>query len=352
MKKALGCLGVCLTLAACDSFKREVTDRIDDHEPSTWTSQGDCEALLAQRPPVTNPRIGTWNVRFFPDSQENQAITDENATDVPWLACAIVSLDVDVLAVQEFKMTPRSVQKQQELIGRLNELTGGDWRIELASCEPLEVQHPGFLYDASRVTGSRFREIPILNPDPVCSNAASPGFGAYFEMEGGPNFHFIAVHLMAGDVQDAMNGRADAVAHMPEAIEEAYALVPDQDVIIAGDFNTGGCADCVPPLSGVDEVGRLGDTMNSMGVPLLLIGASETCTFQSDDDPNSLLDHFVVAKSMAEVPPGSVAHVDGICKELQCGRLRNWLEGARDRLSDHCPVLLNLATQDDDGSAI
>ena len=60
-----------LTLAtSCDRIKRETTDRLDSHEPSTWTSQSDCESLLSVPTDRQHPRLGTWNVRYFPDSQE------------------------------------------------------------------------------------------------------------------------------------------------------------------------------------------------------------------------------------------------------------------------------------------
>ena len=198
---------------ACDRVERETADRLDSPDPTTWTSRSDCETLLASRTlGSTVPRIGTWNVRYFPDSQEQAQTDPAQATDVPWLACAIASLDVDVLAIQEFKSTAVASQKKQELIQRLNELTSGDWRVELSPCMPAEVQHPGFLYDASRVTATQFREIPVMNPDPVCSNLSSPGFGGYFSIQGGPDFHLISVHLTAGDAVDSIEKRDSSLS--------------------------------------------------------------------------------------------------------------------------------------------
>ncbi len=332
----------------CDRVERETLDRVDDHEPSTWTSRSDCETLLSEREKTARvPRIGTWNIRYFPDSQEQPQGDEDKTTDVPWVACAIASLEVDVLAVQEIKTTERALQKQQELIGHLNELTSGDWRIELASCKPAEVQHPGFIYDASRVTGSNFREIPLLNPNPVCDNVASPGFGGYFKMLGGPDFHLIAVHLTAGDAANSIEGRDYSLSTMPAVVDEATTMVADKDIFFTGDFNTSGCIDCSPPVSNKQEVAELAETAGGMATPLRLIGASESCSRHVDSSP-PLMDHFLVSQSATEVPAGSVAHVSGICEATSCGRLRNWLEEARDRLSDHCPVTLDLAAQDDD----
>jgi len=332
----------------CDRVERETLDRLDDHDPSTWTSRSDCETLLSERTQgATVPRIGTWNIRYFPDSQEGPQTDQDKTTDVPWVACAIASLDVDVLAVQEFKKTDLAIQKQAELVDRLNELTSGDWQIKLAPCNPAEVQHPGFVYDASRVTGTNFREIPILNPNPVCDNVASPGFGGYFKLTGGPDFHLIAVHLTAGDGLTSIEGRDYSLSVLQDVVDEAVSIVLDLDVFFIGDFNTSGCPDCNPSVSSAQEVSELGQTVAAMPTPLRLLGASESCSRHVDNDP-PLMDHFVVAQSTAEVSSANVAHVSGICEATACGRLRNWLEDARDRLSDHCPVTLDLAAQDDD----
>ena len=338
-----------LTLAiSCDRVKRETTDRFVSHEPSTWTSRSDCEALLSERTETRqNPRLATWNIRYFPDSQEQTQTDEAQATDVPWLACAIASLDVDVLAVQEFKTTDRAIAKANELVQRLNELTGGNWQLEIAPCEPAEVQHPGFLYDANRVTGTHFREIPALNPDPICTNNASPGFAGYFSVNGGPDFHFISVHLQAGDVASTMERRNQSLSALQTVVDETASIVADADVFFAGDFNTSGCNDCDQAVSSAEEVERLAQTVDSLQTPFQLVGASESCSRQIDENP-PLLDHFVVADSATEVPVDSVAHVSGICEEIHCDRLREWLEDARERLSDHCPVILDLVAADDD----
>jgi hypothetical protein len=50
--------------------------------------------------------VGTWNVRWFPRGcPSNQACPDQ-ATDIPWLACTIAWMNVDVLALQEILTTP------------------------------------------------------------------------------------------------------------------------------------------------------------------------------------------------------------------------------------------------------
>ena len=159
------------TAVGCDRVERETVDRVTPHDATAWTSRSDCEAQLASREAGARaPRIGTWNIRYFPDSSEGPQNDPDKATDVQWVACAIASLETDILVVQEFKNSEAGLAKQSELIERLNELTGGDWRFELDQCEPVDVQHPGFLFDQRRVTasvrgsGGRMTQIPPRGP--------------------------------------------------------------------------------------------------------------------------------------------------------------------------------------------
>lgn len=339
-------MGCSVAAVGCNRVERETTDRVTPHDDTVWTSRSDCEALFTSRGAESRaPRIGTWNIRYFPDVSEGPQSDPDEATDVQWLACAIASLETDILVVQEIKNSAAGLAKQAELIERLNELTGGDWRFELDQCEPVDVQHPGFLFDQRRVTGSEFREIPSLNPDPVCSNFVSPGFAGYFAIEGGPDFHLIAVHAQVGSSQPSFEKRAGIVAALEAATNDAVAINSDTDVIVAGDFNSVGCEECDPVISNEDEVAILEGTIADFEVPLALLPGSESCTRVGGE---GYVDHVLTTADMTEVPADSVAHVAGVCEETSCDREVNWLEDAHDRLSDHCPVLVDLAASDDD----
>lgn len=336
-------------LSGCSDVERQTVDRVRDYDASAFTSPDDCEAVVGD----TNasgerkPRIGSWNVRYFPDTEETPAEKPEDGTNVDWLSCAITSLGVDVLAVQEFKRTPRARDAQSELLDRLNQRTGGDWQLELSSCDPEEVQHPGFLYDASRVKGSQFREIPALNPLEVCSNDASPGFGGYFRIEGGPDFHMVAIHFPSGDGQAALDARAQAFAAMPEVVNDARSLLNDDDIVFTGDFNTSGCSECDPQLESSTEIEDMRASFDERENPLHALGADQVCS-REDGSNSHLLDHFVIADTMAEVPDDATTHVGGFCADGACDRLQRWHVDARDHLSDHCPILLDLSANDDD----
>jgi endonuclease/exonuclease/phosphatase family metal-dependent hydrolase len=334
------------TLSGCDLIEGKVADPVGPPPArSIWTSRADCEERLTDREPNERaPRIGTWNILYFPDAQEEPQGDEEKATDVAWLACAMASLDVDILVVQEVKQSAAARDKQRELIDRLNEWTDGDWRIELSTCEPHDVQHPGFLYDANRVTGSQFRDVPVLSPNGECSNDVSPGFAGYFSIETGPDFHLIAVHMEAYKTAYALASRRDSVAAMAQVATDARAIVADDDVIFAGDFNTTGCDECDPAVSSSDEVLALNREVRLLDVPCSLLPASLACSHPG----GSLLDHFVVAESMQELPPGAIAEVAGICSETECSHPHEHYQLAIERVSDHCPITLELAGADQD----
>ena len=336
-----------LALVGCDAVERETVDRVTPHDATAWSSREDCQDLVASRSTVSRPpRVATWNIRYFPDTEEEEVTDADEATDVPWVACAIASLDVDVLVVQEIKNSESGLEKQQELIQELNALTGGSWRIEVDQCMPAEVQHPGFIFDESRVHGDAFREISEMLPDPVCSNQVSPGFAGYFSIDGGPDFNLIAVHAAAGPSSGSFAKRAFTTDAIAAVTAEAISMSGDTDVIFAGDFNSVGCQDCDPVVSSDDEIAKIEQAAADVASPLRLLPATEKCTRFAEDSP--LIDHVLVSVDMSEVPQDAQAKVGGICEETSCGRQLNWLEDAYDRLSDHCPVVVELAAEDDD----
>ncbi len=345
----LAVVGLLYGLGGCSDIERQTVDRVRDYDPSAFTSPEDCEAAVSEvsQGEARAPRIGSWNVRYFPDTDESPPEDAADGTNVDWLSCAITSLGVDVLAVQEFKRTARAREAQSQLIDRLNQRTGGDWQIELSSCDPEDVQHPGFVYDASRVKGSQFREIPALNPLDECSNDASPGFAGYFEIEGGPDFHMVSIHFPSGDGKSALDSRSQALAAMPSVVSDARSLVDDDDIVFTGDFNTSGCSECDSPVESLSEIEDMRASFDQSNNPLLALPADQACS-REDGSSSHLLDHFVVADAMQEVPADASARVGGFCADGACDRLQLWQADARDHLSDHCPILLDLSASDDD----
>lgn len=140
-------------------------------------------------------RVGSWNIRTFPDGDK---------TDVPWLACAIALMDVPLLAVQEIKSNPPARKAALRLISLLNRHTGGDWKLDLEQCGDGNVPHVGILFDAARVTTKNVRAAYALRPtdERPCGVDLHPGLRASVAFRGGPRFEFVSVHLPSGPGKD------------------------------------------------------------------------------------------------------------------------------------------------------
>lgn len=317
------------------------------HDESPWSSPEACRAGLTARrarAPGT-ARIGTWNVRWFPDGAPGKRPLPDAATDLQWLACAIALLDVDVLAVQEFKTHPAAIAATAQLTAALDRHAGGRWRAAFDDCANVTGQHVGLLYDAARVSARGFTIYGGLNPHGVaCQDQLRPGFGAHFRFPGGLDLHVISVHLKSGGERRSLTLRQRSVTALSGAVSEARAVVADEDVVFAGDFNTMGCASCSPPVSAAEELEELRRRLDGPG--LRAVAPSVGCT-EYFRGRGALLDHFVVAGALAELPAGATAEVSGVCGAVACapGRSRSLAE---ERLSDHCPLVLSLVDRDRD----
>jgi endonuclease/exonuclease/phosphatase family metal-dependent hydrolase len=312
---------------------------------SPWASRAACESELeriaATRAHHSSPRMATWNVRYFPDGSEHGP--EDQPTDLDWLACAIALLDIDVLAVQEFKSNVRGKAAAEELLQKLRQRTKRSYRLELARCEPSEVQHPGLLYDERRVTAQHLRDIPELNPDDKCTNAASPGFASYLSFRGGPDFHLLVVHAYAGDGKREHAKRGLFLDALERSMGALTRVVPDPDIVVTGDFNTSGCKDCVPAIDSAAEARALSERIATFSSPLRRLPSSEACSFGGEHPV--LLDHFLVSSSFAEIPKDARVSVSGVCGASHCSAVFPKPK-AEQSLSDHCPLLLELEQRD------
>ena len=199
-------------------------------------------------------RVGTWNVRWFPDGTfENE--DGDDATDVGWLACAIARLDVDVLAVQEFKTHARARRAQSELLTELDELTGGAWALVLDDCPHDNQPHQGFLYDQTKVHVSAARDLPELNPhEGACGGAQRPGMAVEVTFDDGVEVVLVNVHTKSGTRPEDRKLRIDSFDTMASVHRDEVASTGIDDVVFLGDFNTNGCPDCSEPLTANAEV--------------------------------------------------------------------------------------------------
>jgi len=319
---------------------------------SVWASDKACEAALAAgryAPRAAGrARVGTWNLRWFPDGHPGTH-PHGAGTDLAWLSCGIAWLDVDVLAVQEIKRYPAARARMSELLTRLDRLTHGRWRARFDDCPDEAAQHVGLLYNEARVSGSDFHTFAALNPyGEACKDLIRPGLGGYFRFKGGLDLHLVAVHLKSGDDRRSIELRRRSIAGIATAYREAQGEQADCDVLLAGDFNTMGCPHCSPPVGALDETKQLGRAAVALSPAFTAVGTDGGCS-EYYRGHGGLLDHFLATRSLGEIPADARAVVSGYCAAASCGRLpAKSMPAAYARLSDHCPVLLDLADRDAD----
>ncbi|MBM4363944.1 MAG: endonuclease/exonuclease/phosphatase family protein, partial [Deltaproteobacteria bacterium] len=270
-----------------------------------------------------------------------------SGTDLAWLACAIALLDVDVLALEELKSTPRASDALAWLRAELGRLTGRDYRVEVDRCPGMGRQSVGLLWDAARVRGSDFSNLGSLNPLGGCS-LLRPGFAGYFRFPGGLDLHVAAVHLKSGDDARSYSLRRDGLAGLDAAAAERRAARADQDLLFLGDFNTMGCRGCTPRVKGEGELAVLDQELSAGAATLTRVPLDRPCTHYHQGR-GTALDHVLATRSMAELAPGTVVEVHGHCAALGCRPYRRSDRPATlDALSDHCPVVVALDDRDED----
>jgi len=310
-----------------------------------WQSPEQCQRALRFRP-ARQPgvaRVGTWNIRWFPDGGPGKTPHATRATDLAWLACAIATLDVDLLAVQEFKTHARARAATRELLGLLDRFTGGAWQIELDDCPNVAGQHVGLLYDGRRVQRLSGRRFDALNPHgEACKNQLRPGQGGYFRFPGGLDLHVVSVHLKSGTQRRSLDLRRRTLDAFPEVRRSVRSDAPDDDLLILGDFNTMGCSACTPSISAAEEIDSVDRYLESVG--FRRVEPDRDCS-EYYRGRGGLLDHLVVSESMAEAPRWK-ARVAGYCRADACSAVHGAMPPAYERLSDHCPLVAEFVDRD------
>ena len=84
----------------------------------------------------------------------------------------------------------------------------------------------------------------------------------------------------------------------------------------------------------------------ALDVPFRRVESGPACSEYYRGE-GGLLDHFAVTRGMREVGPEARAHVEGYCAEVACARLpERHMPRAYEELSDHCPIVLEIADRD------
>ncbi|HSC87109.1 MAG TPA: hypothetical protein VLC09_07560, partial [Polyangiaceae bacterium] len=140
--------------------------------------------------------MASFNVRWFPDGKPGKQAPSHGGTDAEWLGCVLADLDVDAIAVQEFKTLPRAQEVLARVLAELDRLSGGSWRAGFDDCPTPATQHVGILYDSRRVRAGAPRVVAELNPHgEKCKDTLRPGYELALTWPGGQALRFVSVHF-------------------------------------------------------------------------------------------------------------------------------------------------------------
>lgn len=315
-----------------------------------WSSPAGCDAVVSSgsRMAVTSDdvlRIGAWNIRWFPDGTTATDVAPEKGTDLSWLACVITWMNLDILAIEEIRAYDHAQDALESVVDGLTASTGGDWRVDLQNCGGASSQHVGYLWNANRVDLSNAKDLWEFNgaaesASELCQGHLRPGRYVRVKAPDGIDFHMVVVHLDMGTKEKDYGNRKRVFERIQEAME-SYAG-DDTDIIILGDFNIMGKGASV---SAEEESDALTSTVATESPGFAHLDVSPECT-EYYSGKGGWLDHILVTSSMEELL-STAGQVSGYCALANCTPLEpENMPPAYERLSDHCPVILELRNED------
>lgn len=317
---------------------------------SVWRSGDDCKARLASGERLAKPeghvRLASWNIRWFPRGKPE---AEEIATDLSWLACTFAWMQVDAVAVQEIQDDRLAQLAAAVLFDELATLGAGEWQMEVQACGGEEGQHVGFLWNTGRLALAQGEDVWQLNgaassSDQPCAGNLRPGRSAYLtSLEGQLDTHLVVVHSDSGTSERDFDHRQEALRRLDGVFADLHARQPDSDMVVLGDFNTMGAEG---RATAEEEIALLKQTVSHEAPGFRLAEPQLGCT-EYFEGACSWLDHVLVANSMAE-GEGAQARVEGYCAELGGVPIQGTPPEAYLKLSDHCPVIVDLRDTDDD----
>jgi endonuclease/exonuclease/phosphatase family metal-dependent hydrolase len=277
-------------------------------------------------------RVVSWNLENFSGSASGH--------DLERMREVIEELDPDVLAVQEIK-DPEALA-----------LLLPDWEIALSSAGGRGDQLLGVAVRPDRVELLQRAEHPQLS----LGGRVRPAFSVYLRArEQGPDFWLVVVHLKA--MPDAIDMRREQWPMLAAIARDGLASGPgagDLDLVIVGDFNTTGATGAgargpATEQAELDQVLGLADLRrlpNSSGCTAYYDGQRRDA-WQEPSEIDLVWVRGLAESLQADTEVRSGTH----CAEERCRDFRSSDDyPVRDyeSISDHCPVVLDLARADDD----
>lgn len=323
-------------------------------EKTVWANLEGCERMVAQghrMAPESSSRlrITTWNLRWFPEGTAPDQLEDAGEpTDLEWLTCTIRWMQLDIIALQEILGTPEATQALQTLTEALTTQTGHTWHWHRQPCGRPHDQHVGLLWNDRQVSLSHFDSLwefnsKARNGSNPCTYGLRPGQYAWVQSRtaNGVDFHLIALHLKSGATVFDVEARHTALNRIDQAV--APLLAQDRDVIIVGDFNTMGAGDRHSPQQ---EIKHLRRHISKETPGFRDVAPEPQCTHYFRGR-GGWLDHVLAPRDMKEITVTSTV-TTGYCAVTGCQRIRGDYPLAYRRLSDHCPVIVEIVNRDRD----
>jgi hypothetical protein len=285
-------------------------------------------------------RFASWNLHWFPDGKPGSG---GSGADLRWLACALWWLDADVVAIQEVKQTRQAELALGSLLAELSRLSRGRYRARLDDCGSRVPQHVGLIWNEARAHATELETVAALNPSrEPCAKQWRPGLAARFRFPGGLDLLTISAHFKSmADLRSVELRRASFTA-LPGIALKNEARSQDPDLLLLGDLNTMGCASCSPPLTAQQELASVSKALEPAGLRLVPADAPGSHWHEGQ---TTLLDHAVASGRMRELAPQARSHVVGMCA-AGAPPARRLAKKVGQRLSDHCPLVLDLTDRD------
>jgi endonuclease/exonuclease/phosphatase family metal-dependent hydrolase len=269
-------------------------------------------------------RVVTWNLRHFEGDPEKH--------DLDRLVDQLEALDADIVAVQEIE-DPGALA---ELLPR--------WELAISEHGGRGHQKVGVLYDPATVEAL---DEPREHRRLTMKGRVRPGYSLHLRgREAGPDLFVFVVHLKAMPKGHALRREQWRLlqAELRPLVER------DGDVIVLGDFNATG------PEGGEarDELEALERSLAA--IDLRRVRVEGGCTAYWDGPRRdawkepSLLD-LIFVRDLSESLHAPVAYPAGHCQRHACDSFRStdaYPDPDFERVSDHCPVAIDLLRRDDD----
>jgi endonuclease/exonuclease/phosphatase family metal-dependent hydrolase len=262
-------------------------------------------------------RVGTFNIRSFPDDE----------TDLARVAERIAEMDADLFAIQEV----RGLDALDQVLADASARTGRDLARSTATYCATDRFRIAVVYDRARL---RVIEERPLTSRRRCSTGQPSAHLVLFEAAGGERIGMVATHLKSGGGEEEARRRRRQWRELVATVESLRREL-GAPIVVAGDFNsTGWHDDRHGERSDIDELLR--------GTDLRLVTGELACTAYwrpggGDTYAPSTLDHILLA--------GTAEHVRalGMCQRQRCEpRARDEMADDYRQVSDHCPVVADL----------